>query len=259
MSEIQEIASVKQCDIVSEDIALLTINSPQIASTARPGQFVMVRCSSVDDPLLRRPFSIHNTSPDGTIQILFKIIGRGTAILSRLQPGQSISLIGPLGKGFEFSRSGPVCLLGGGMGIAPLYLLAKQLQEKHKYNDIVLLGAARGCEVTGLNDQFIELGMQVQCATDDGSFGHHGFVTELLSDLDPSVQKVFACGPFPMMKIVAAYCKEQNINCQVSLETHMACGLGACLGCTIHGSDGKYRHVCKHGPVFNGLEVAWEK
>ncbi len=259
MSEIQEIASVVHCELITDDIALLTINSPQIASSALPGQFVMVACSGQDDPLLRRPFSIHNTLADGSLQILFKVVGRGTGLLARKITGQRVDLIGPFGKGFELKRPGAICLVGGGMGIAPLYLLAKEMRSSQENQDTVLLGAASAGELSGLNKQFLELGLEVHCATDDGSLGHHGFVTELLRDLPAEIRSVCVCGPFPMMKLVAAHCLENELHCQVSLETHMACGLGACLGCTVHGSDGAYRHVCKNGPVFNAQEVSWKQ
>ncbi len=259
MAEIQENAAVRQVKFITDDIILLTIISPQIASLGQPGQFVMIKCSGEDDPLLRRPFSIHNALSDGSVEILFKVVGRGTRLLAGLKTGQQLNLIGPLGKGFKLKRPGAVCLVGGGLGIAPLYFLAKDVLHSQRSEDVVLLGAASAKELSGLNKRFMELGLPVFCASDDGSIGHHGFVTELLADLSPLVQTVYVCGPLPMMKIVAEYCRERELDCQVSLETHMACGLGACLGCTVHGSNGEYRHVCKHGPVFAAREVSWNQ
>lgn len=260
MSEIQDFVPIVQSKYITDKIVLLTIFSPQIASAAQPGQFVMVKCTSQNDPLLRRPFSIYNTSIDGSFQILYKIIGRGTELLSIFKEGQKLDILGPLGKGFDLNEpEDPFCLVGGGIGIAPLYLFAKKYQSVHGNDNIVLLGAASGNELIELNNNFLDLGLEVYCATDDGSFGHHGFVTDLFTRLSPSVKKVFTCGPFPMMKIVAQHCLTHSMACQVSLETHMACGLGACLGCAVHGNDGSYRHVCKHGPVFNAQEVSWNQ
>ncbi|NOQ47134.1 MAG: dihydroorotate dehydrogenase electron transfer subunit, partial [Desulfobulbaceae bacterium] len=123
--------------------------------------------------------------------------------------------------------------------------------------DFILLGAQNQAELSPLADSFFDLGYQVLTATDDGSLGHLGFVTDLLDDVLANVKRVYTCGPFPMMRIVKEKCKKADVLCDVSLETHMACGLGACLGCTVMGADGNYVHVCKQGPVFSAGEIAW--
>jgi len=260
MIEIQEKAPITHCEFIADDIFLLALHSPRIAKTALPGQFLMIHIGFFDDPLLRRPFSIHQVSPEGKIEILIKIVGRGSKVLTTLKTGMDIDIIGPLGRGFFTNPQGPVCLVGGGMGIAPLSFLGKRLQRtKSPPAGHVLLGARTGTEVELFQNQFSAMGYRVGIATDDGSLGHHGFVTELFDDLLASVRIVYVCGPQPMMRKIALKCIEHEIECQVSMETVMACGLGACLGCTITGNDDSYLHVCKDGPVFEAEEVAWNR
>ena len=145
------------------------------------------------------------------------------------------------------------------MGIAPLYLLAQYFRNsEYKGNDQpILLGAQTQTELLTLTEDFIELGYSVLTATDDGTLGHHGFVTELLDDILQKIKQIYVCGPIPMMKIVAEKCSAAGVACQVSLETHMACGLGACLGCTFPAPEGGYKHVCKDGPALDANEVEW--
>lgn len=260
MTEYQEKSLVRSSEQLSKAVFRLRLYSPQIAGKAHPGQFVMVRTSSGFDPLLRRPFSIHQVTGEGEVHLLYKVIGQGTRLLSALNADDEVDLIGPLGKGFDLQGEGPACLIGGGMGIAPLYFLAKRLHQivRPSGKDVVLLGARNGDELTPLARDFTALGFKTELATDDGSLGHHGFVTELLPHFLGSVGRVYVCGPDGMMGMVAGQCSKAEVRCQASLETHMACGLGACLGCTVHGADGNYRHVCKHGPVFDAQEVLWK-
>lgn len=259
MSEFQEKAPITAKESLTRDVFRLTVHAPRIAQTARAGQFAMIRVQDTLDPLLRRPFSIHNTSEDGSVSFLFKVVGKGTRMLATLNPGTAIDLIGPLGNGFTLSTAKSFSMIGGGMGIAPLYFLAKQkLEEKRAYdNPPVLLGAQTQAELLKLSEEFVELGYPVHTATDDGTLGHHGFVTELLDDILNRVSLVYVCGPLPMMRIVASKCLQAKVSCQVSLETHMACGLGACLGCTFPAAGGGYKHVCKEGPVFSAEEILW--
>jgi dihydroorotate dehydrogenase electron transfer subunit len=258
MSEFQQKCSILRRDCLAPDVFCLTLQAPRIAASASPGQFVMVRVTDGLDPLLRRPFSIHRSSADGTISLLFKIIGKGTEVLSRRCIGDELDLVGPLGNGFEFSDDRPVCLIGGGMGIAPLLFLAEHLQSTGRATekDHVLLGACNKDELTPLADEFSDLGYTVQLATDDGSIGHKGFIPDLLDFVLPTVEQVYTCGPHLMMKNVVRQCQQAEVNCQVSLETHMACGMGACLGCTVNGKRGLV-HVCKQGPVFNADQLEW--
>jgi len=259
MPEFQEKASLLQKEPIAPGIFRLTMHAPGIAGAAHPGQFVMVQVDESMDPLLRRPFSVHQVTAGGNIQILFKVVGRGTARLARLTPGDHLDCIGPLGRGFFLDRRDRLCLIGGGMGIAPLYFLGKRLLQTGEPpgDDYVFLGGRCREEISLFADEFFDLGYTVKVSTDDGSMGHHGFVTDLLDPVLPDMERVYTCGPFPMMRIAAQKCGQAAVSCQVSLETHMACGLGACLGCTLSGADGGYIHVCRQGPVFNAEEVAW--
>lgn len=259
MAEFQEKSTVTLREVLTPDVIRLTLLAPKIAAAALPGQFVMVRVGDCLDPLLRRPYSIHRVAADGTLSLLFKIIGKGTRLLAGINPGATVDLIGPLGNGFNLDPRGSFCMIGGGMGIAPLYFLAQKFcqTEYRGNNQPVLLGAQSQAELLLLAEEFSELGYSVLTATDDGSLGHQGFVTELLDGILLQVKQVYACGPIPMMRKVALKCRDAGVACQVSLETHMACGLGACLGCTFPASGGGYKHVCKDGPVLSAEEVVW--
>lgn len=250
--------------MLSEDVVRLTVHSPRIAASARPGQFVMLKTSSVLDPLLRRPFSISQTIDNDCIQIVFKILGKGTKLLAESKIGQPVDIVGPLGKGFRAEGQIPVCLVGGGMGIAPLLFLAREIVENMKSAQLfVFLGARNATELKPFDDDFNRLGLHPFLATDDGSLGHHGLVTELMTAQfsEHSVDfRVVSCGPYPMLKAVATLCRGWQWPCEVSLETIMACGMGACLGCAIPRAeklgDG-YLHVCSDGPVFDAEAVLW--
>ena len=257
MSEFQKNCTVCRVDQPGCNLLRLTLEAPEIAGAVQPGQFVMVACGANRDPLLRRPFSVHWADADGTIQLLVRVLGRGTAALAQIQAGEALSLVGPLGRGFSLETRLP-CLVGGGIGAAPLLLLARRLVEKG-LKPLVLLGAATAAEATLLQQDFQALGCSLALATDDGSLGHRGFVTELLSAQAAQADKLYACGPQPMMAAVARFGAERGIACEVSLETAMACGLGACLGCAVPdpARPGAYRHVCKDGPVFSADEVLW--
>lgn len=257
MPALQEQACLQRVEQLTEDIFRLTLEAPQIAAQAKPGQFVMVKSNNNFDPLLRRPFSIHDKTDDATLVFLFKAIGKGTRLLGRTQPGQYIDLLGPLGNSFTSTQKKRYCLIGGGMGIAPLLFLARTLQQNRNQKDVVLLGAQNAGEIEPLAKHFTTLSYEVNISTDDGSLGHHGFVSELLPQVLTDVDEVFVCGPTPLMAAVARLCQEAATPCQSSLETHMACGLGACLGCTVHGQNNTYLHVCKHGPVFDATAIQW--
>lgn len=244
------------------EIFRLTLRAPEIAAKARPGQFVMIQTSSGYDPLLRRPLSIHQTIGKDQVQLLYKVVGKGTRLLAAMTPGRQLNLTGPLGHGFELAGRKAICLVGGGMGIAPLYFLARELLRlANPPQCIVLLGARTAAELGPLQRDFLDLGATTHLATDDGSLGHHGYVAELLLE-HPAPQlawTVCACGPQSMLKAVAGQCRKQGWECQVSLEATMACGIGACLGCAVPPAklSGPYLHVCKDGPVFKAEEVAW--
>jgi len=233
----------------------LRIAAPEIAANCRPGQFVNVRLAEQEAPLLRRPMSIFRRSyGEGWIEVLVKQVGRGTRAFGQAHPGDLFDLLGPLGNGFQIKGAQKALLVGGGIGIAPLVFLAEVLQEK-KVPFRFLQGFRSGDEtscVAGLR----ELAGQFLLATDDGSAGYRGTVADLLEAVlndSPEWRKseVYVCGPDAMMNSVARVCRRYGLSAQFSVEAHMACGFGACMGCAVPAADGKgYRLVCVEGPVF---------
>ena len=261
MSQYQENATITRYERLSQDNIRLTLQTDHIAAAANPGQFVMIRSSTARDPLLRRPFSIHQADTDGEMQILFKIVGRGTELLANVREGEQLSVFGPLGHGFDVRADRPACIVGGGMGIAPMLFLAKRIgQLKNSVAfDFILFGGRTRQEVEPLSADFRQLGMRLYESTDDGSYGEHGFVTQLIQRLKPvQGSVVYACGPESMLEQIHIYCQVKGLECQVSVESVMACGMGACLGCNIPAKNGGYVHVCYEGPVFNAEELAWK-
>ncbi len=237
----------------------------------RPGQFVMVSPgprADVErwDPLLPRPMAIYRLRRDGgstQLEILYKVSGRGTGLLAEAVSGQRVRLVGPLGCPFPAIEAGSGLrriLVGGGTGIASLFdLAARALEVASDPTGVqVLLGARSAEDLLGADD-FETLGVTLSFATEDGSRGHRGFVTELLEqclDADPD-SMVYACGPTPMMERCAGISSERGVTCIVSLENRMACGFGVCLGCAAPvGSEG-YALVCREGPVFDAATVRW--
>lgn len=259
MSQIQEKTKIIRIERLTSDILRFTLAAPNIVSVATPGQFVMVRTGETNDPLLRRPFSISQVSSDGHFQILFKVVGRGTDLLSHCREGEWLSVLGPLGSGYRIDTSRPACLVGGGMGIAPLLFLGKRmLQDIAQQRPLVVLGARNREELEPLIGDFADLGLKVHAATDDGSLGHHGLLTDVLKSLDLGPEcMTYVCGPKPMMAAVHLFCRSKSYGCQVSIETSMACGMGACLGCIVPLQKGGYGHSCSDGPVFDSEELLW--
>lgn len=250
---IQENAIILDKKQLSPSFFKLAIQSKYISENSLPGQFIELRVSTEQAPLLRRPFSIHNTDKtNNSIEVLFEVLGDGTQLLSKRKQGEAINVLGPLGTGFNIKSSNTAILIGGGMGVAPLFFLAKEVVAICK-SVIVLIGAKTKEQVM-CEDDLKKLGAQVFVSTDDGSYGQKGLVTDLIN-IQPSI--IYACGPQPMLKSVASLAAKNNIYCQVSLEAFMACGIGACKGCAIKSTSG-YKMVCKDGPVFSSKEIIWE-
>lgn len=225
----------------------MRVASAYLARNSKPGQFFEVRVSEKVDPLLRRPFSCHRISK-GAVEILYEAVGPATGILSHRKAGQILDIIGPLGNGFEISKCKAV-LVGGGIGVAPLLALAESMRNKPS----VLIGARTRAHVL-CEKEFKALGCGVSVATDDGSKGHEGFVTDLLKG--HAGADIYACGPHAMLKTVSGIARHAGVSCQVSLEERMACGVGVCLGCPVKVSGG-YKMVCKDGPVFDSCDIIW--
>lgn len=255
---------------VASGIYRMTIESPEVVRKAVPGQFVHVKCGEGNSTILRRPISIYRASEDeGTIEIIYQVRGKGTELLSMMKTGDIVDFMGPLGRGFDLTGEQPgrepspvrldnIAVVGGGIGIFPLMFLLEESRAAAKH---VLLGFKNRNEVI-LKNEFEAVG-NLSIATDDGSEGYNGFVTELLeeniNDIRPQV--IYACGPLPMLAKTADIAQRYGIPCQVSMEQRMACGVGACLGCAVkikQGDEWAYKHVCKDGPVFWADEVIFE-
>ena len=229
---------------IAGDIYRLTVEADL---SGRPGQFVQVRLPS-NEFTLRRPFGIATLKED-QVTMFYRVVGRGTDYLATLQNGEMINLLGALGNGFTLS-DGKVLLVGGGLGLAPLIFAASELK------DVDVLIGGKNAEAHLWQSEFESLVNELFIATDDGSVGIHGFVTELLPEVfsKNNYGAILTCGPEIMMRRVATLAKESNIPCQVSLEKRMGCGLGACLSCSIDTINGRQK-ICKDGPVFNAEEV----
>ena len=247
---------------VTHDTFLMGLRSPEIAIQVRPGQFVMIRVLPGCDPLLRRPFSICGVQEDDVLLILYRVAGRGTGIMSGKRKGEKISVLGPLGHGFELPEKGRTSILvAGGMGVAPLLFLSRSIKAEDLEFMIGFKSAGEIKIINALNDR----GKEVSIATDDGTSGHAGPVTELFElylnqHRDKAVFSVFSCGPISMLQKVKNLALDQGIPCQISLETSMACGIGACQGCAVRSGQGEgpsFYHVCKDGPVFPASSIDW--
>ncbi|MCX7772603.1 MAG: dihydroorotate dehydrogenase electron transfer subunit [Clostridia bacterium] len=252
---------VKKVKQLNEDTFLIRIESVRIASEAEPGQFVNIKCSNGLDAYLRRPISICSIHREqGTFDIVYQIRGKGTNLLCGLEAGDQVDVMGPLGQGFSINpEHRHIVVVGGGIGTFPLLQLLKEHPAKKK---TAILGF-RTKELVVLEDKFEKHCDELLIATDDGSYGHKGFVTALLEEKlkGEKTDMVYFCGPTIMMKLGVALLKEKGIPCEVSMEQRMGCGIGACLVCackTKAGDEWEYSHVCKDGPVFNGDEVIFD-
>ena len=260
MTVFEQKAAVVRNDSLAPNTFLMELECPAVASAAKPGQFVMLRVSEGIDPLLRRPFSICNTRNGRNLLLLYRVVGKGTRIMAETRAGSRFSVLGPLGKGFTPPEKGEDCfLVGGGMGIAPLVLLADSLQGSRIS---FFAGYGTAAEIVSLERLGVR-DVDTSVATDDGSQGFPGVVTDLLASalMREGEKVVYGCGPAAMLKRVATLCAEHRTACQVSLETVMACGLGACRGCTLPSAPNTGQgtcHACEDGPVFLSSAIDWE-
>ncbi len=241
---------------LKNDIFKFSLDAKEIVELAKPGQFIEIRITDGMDPFLRRPISIYNLDKEnGVLEIIFRIQGKGTEILSRRKEGEFIDIIGPIGYGiFKFDGYKNIAILGGGIGVFPLYELAKQAKNIAKVNSYL---GFRNEEAVILEEEFRNVSDKLIITTDDGSYKIHGFaINELKKGIkEEGIDAIFACGPLPLLKAAQALANETNMPCQISLEEKMGCGLGVCLGCAVEVSSGGYEHVCKQGPVFDSKKV----
>jgi dihydroorotate dehydrogenase electron transfer subunit len=264
---------------------LQAYHAPDIANGSRAGQFVHIRTGDYSGMVLRRPFSINTADPaTGIVTIHFRVIGRGTEWFTRLRHGDPIDLLGPLGRPFEVDpRSRHLLLIAGGLGMAGVRMLADEAIRDGRQVTL-LFGATSAREVYPSN--LLPDEVEYVVATDDGSLGHRGFVTELVPQFEGWADQAFACGPMPMLRALARLAEgrrgrlgvaalgrkrgggrndplgspaaRRKAFLQVSMEQNMGCAVGACLGCVVMGVSGTPQRVCREGPVFASDEVAWE-
>ena len=264
---------------------LQAYHAPDLANGSRAGQFVHVRTGDFSGMVLRRPFSINTADPvTGVITVHFRVIGRGTEWFTRLRPGDAVDLLGPLGRPFEVDpRSRHLLLIAGGLGMAGVRMLADEgIRDGRQVT--LLFGAAGSREVYPSN--LLPDEVEYVVATDDGSLGHPGFVTELVPEYEAWADQAFACGPQPMLAALAKLAEgrrgrlgvaslgrkrgagradpqgspaaRRKAFLQVSMEQNMGCAVGACLGCVVMSTTGTPQRVCREGPVFASEELVWE-
>ena len=244
---------------LSDSYALIRLVSQEgRLPVSLPGQFVQVDIPDCKSAFLRRPISICDSNFEkGTLDLLVRAAGEGTKSLINIEPGRLLNVLMPLGHGFSTENINPkssVLLVGGGVGVAPLLMLGKYLSNKGCTPDFLI--GARSEDQILLLDEFKKIGT-THVSTDDGSFGTPGVVTQNPIITSGEFEMIYCCGPMPMMKAVAEIARKRNITCEVSLENHMACGMGACLCCVEKNNEGHNVCVCTEGPVFNIDRLSW--
>lgn len=270
-------SKIKQIQDLGSGNYLITLKSPEQARLVQPGQFVMIKCCGDvnGNPLLRRPFSIfalHRNARTGRpigLEILVKNVGEGTRRLAEVKPGQQLRTLGPQGRPFPLpeemrNRVHTACLVAGGVGIAALYLLARRLIDLN-VSPILFYGGRTAADLV-LREYFDRLGMETYYATEDGSLGERGLVTlplgRYLKEHSRQGRRLYACGPWAMMRAVNTLAIQHGVPCEVSLEARMGCSLGACMGCVVRGrnerGEKQYFRVCTEGPVVNSMTVDWD-
>jgi len=261
------VCKISSNERLSETVFRLTLDAGELAAASAPGQFVNIRVQDGPVPLWRRPLSVYSAErAKGSLRLLFEVRGPGTRILAARQAGTTLDLLGPLGSSFTPPpRQTQPILVAGGLGIAPLHFWAQELVHLG-WRPLVLFGARTANALCALDD-LARLAVDLRLATEDGTRGAQGMVTELLKgELSCRAGKevaVYACGPVPMLKEIARLCTRHGLWGQVCLETLMACGFGACMGCAVPArepsSHASYRLVCKDGPVFDVTEIDLER
>lgn len=281
-SAAQSVASVIENTRIARDTYRLRLGDPAMARVIRPGQFLMVRPGPLgsSDPLLGRPLALYDVVRDEAghavaIDVVYLVIGRGTAALAERRPGDKVTIWGPLGNGFGGPPKGPVLFVAGGIGQTPFLALGRSWLGTARYgaddsigvaDSATLLYGARTADLFAGLDDFRAAGIEVELATDDGFLGHHGYVTELVTRRLEQGQRpslIVGCGPVPMIAALARIARDAEVPCQVSLENHMACGIGACFSCVapMIAADGStdLRRVCIDGPVVSAHLVDWSQ
>ena len=252
-------ASVVENKKLLDNHYLITLRPEVEIKKPKPGNFFMVAVDTGLDPLLKRPFSVHRWI-DGNFQLLYRIVGKGTKILSEKKPGNSLDILGPLGKGFPAPiKDRQVILVAGGLGIAPIFAMAENIKKR----DPLLFYGTKTKKDVLLTDEFRSLGIDPIVSTDDGSLGRKGNIVNVLKNYftrhpSPVTRYVlYACGPEIMLKALSDLASEFDIKGYIAMEQNMACGIGTCLGCVVKTRTG-HKRVCKEGPVFPIEEIVWD-
>ena len=274
---VQENVAIDENVRLARDTYRVRFTSGRIARRIVPGQFIMLRLAGCDDPLLGRPLALYDTVLDGgepvALDIVYLAQGKLTRRLADCQPGQRLEVWGPLGNGFCPRPGEHLMMVAGGIGQTPFLALARQHLGLREYGEpplsvpvarkVTLCYGARTRDYLAGVEDFERLGVEVHLATDDGTAGHHGLVTDVLTELlkTQNISRIAGCGPEPMMARVAAIAIARGIDCQVSLETPMACGIGICFSCVAKVRDAHgnwdYRRTCVEGPVFEAPQIEW--
>ena len=265
---------------VARDTYRIRLEAPQTARQIVPGQFLMVRLPAGNDPLLARPLALYDTVIDDRgnwvgLDVVYLVVGKMTRRLAACEAGDQLEIWGPLGNGFVLPDAKHLIMVAGGIGQTPFLALGREQLQKRDYGwpprqvapseKVTLCYGARSADLLAGLDDFRAVGIDVRVATDDGSAGHHGLVTELLSrclaEAETTTCRVVCCGPEAMMEAVAQIAASANVPCQVSLETPMACGIGICFSCVtkVIQPDGTwdYKRTCVEGPVFDAKKIVW--
>lgn len=246
----REICKILSNYKLANDVYKMVIESKSISKEALPGQFLHIKPSQNYDPLLRRPISICDLEQDkGWITLLYRVCGKGTRLFADIKSGDYLDIIGPLGKGFPIFENKRICVIGGGIGIAPLLYLSKRLKKADIY-----LGFK---DEVYMIEEFMSCSDDIYIYTENGSRGSKGYPMEALEKNISFYDVVYACGPRKMLSAIKRLCEKNQVECYLSMEERMGCGIGACLVCACQSSNiEEYKKVCSDGPVFNSKEVS---
>jgi dihydroorotate dehydrogenase electron transfer subunit len=274
-------AAIVENVAVACDTYRVRFTCPEIAARITPGQFIMLRLAGCDDPLLGRPLAMYNTANSASgqavwLDVVYLVAGKFTRRLQKCEAGQMLEVWGPLGNGFPLQCADHLIMVAGGIGQTPFLALAAEHLGRKQYGQparsagrpkrITLCYGARNEKYLAGVEDFRRLGVEVRISTDDGTAGHHGFVTEVLQQTlkesaDGLNRAIVCCGPEPMMAAVAKIAKQNHVPCQVSLETPMACGVGICFTCVtkVRQEDDTwdYKRTCVEGPIFDAEKIEW--
>jgi dihydroorotate dehydrogenase electron transfer subunit len=276
----QRRVSISENVRLARDTYRVRFACPQIARRIVPGQFLMVRLSGLDDPLLARPLALYDVVLDAAgqpaaIDVVYLVLGKMTSLLAKAKAGDELDVWGPLGNGFPPEPTEHLIMVAGGIGQTPFLALGQEYLGRRTYgapprgvpsaNKVTLCYGVRTAALAAGVDDFRTAGFDVRLASDDGTLGHHGLVTDLLNQALAETQNkdrlVVCCGPEPMMEAVADICHKSAARCLVSLETPMACGIGICFSCVakVRQPDGgwDYKRTCVEGPIFDAAKLEW--